>query len=720
MLTSEEIKAEYLRVTGYSSLRESQQIAFDQGYLENDSNFVVIAPTDAGKTGIAEMLMLKKLIEGLRIAYLVPIDALVNEKRDAFQNYWGDEYKIYPNEDDRSITFSNADIVVTTFESFYRNDLRRPSITPSFSLVVVDEFHILYDKLRGYNLEKVLTVIKSHDIQIICLSATFKDKEDVAEWLNAEIIFISDSARGVELKHNIIDLKEIPSSRQINTLFRILDERDLAPAIIFCTTRAYTKLRSEKFRDEITDEINPRSEISEKISEIRAGGTLTETQNSLISCMVKGVAFHHSGLREEIKKYIETSFRERRLNYLFSTTTLAYGVNFPAKTVILYDLTFWSQDATIDVPIHTYLQMAGRAGRASFGNEGYAYVVTKDATQLNTKAQNYIKAEIETAGSNIDEDDYFQKTILELIYANKNKQEDIISFFKETFYNFLSEKEVQLLVPFNLLDIIQQHVRKLIEGGFIVYQGAAGFRLTDLGIVTIEFLLKSFQQHELLSFVFLNRYLDEKGHVEYDFNFLYEMYKMFPKSYTRRLHRRRSEIVDRFFTREYRIRNRRGINGAEYSTYATYYGWMENFVDTQIEGQFSVPAYPLFRSAREIRNLLTVYKELAEKKHFDIPDEFNVFCDRLYFGVTQEELPFVKIRGLGRESVGNVRRFCRTSPIFIQEYSGSLLEILCQFYRDNGENEFVETLTREISGIGERRIGLFMIPVKEELGLLDD
>jgi len=714
MVSSEEIKAEYFKVTGYSSLRKSQQIAYDSGYLERDSNFIVIAPTDAGKTGIAQMLMSKKLMAGLRIAYLVPIKALINEKRDAFQDCWGENYKVFPSSD-RDVTFNNADIVVTTFETFYRNDLRRPDITSTFSLVVIDEFHILYDRLRGYNLEKVLTVIKLLNIQLICLSATFEIKEEVAEWLDAEIIFIPADARQVEINHNYIDLSAIPKPRQINAMYRSLEERELYPAIIFCTSRPYTKTRAEKFSTESTETITPIREIREKFAEIRGGTSFTENQSSLMSCMEKGVAFHHSQLRKEVKEYVEESFRNGKIKYLFSTTTLAYGVNFPAKTVVLYDLSFGSRTGSTDVPVHTYLQMAGRAGRSEFGDKGYAYVVAKDGTQLEAKVPKYLEAQLETAGTHIDEDDYFKKTILELIFSRKNKQNDILIFFEKTFFNYLSSKEEQLFTPFSLVDTIREKMVELVKDGFIFNAGASGFELLPLGEVTIDFLFKTFKQHELKSFFDLNRYLESKGEVEYDFNFLYEMYKMFPECTVGRIYRKRSDIIQNFYRTEYRIRNRNDIDKPEYSTYATYHGWMQNLDEVQIEDRFKVNPHPLAWSAREIRDLLIVYKELADSMRLDVPDEFTVFSDRLRYGVTKDELPFVKIRGLGRDSVRLVSIFCRTSPIFIQEYQGSLLNKLTQFYQDRGEEEFIDVLKNEIRGIGDYRIGKFVERVKEEL-----
>jgi len=713
MASSEEILEELLERKGWAKLLHSQQQAYDNGLLKKSVNYVIIAPTASGKTGIAELAMLKCLKEGRRVAYLVPLSSLINDKLQQF-NHFTDEYTIYPKEDSK-VEFKDAGIVLMTFENFYRNALIRPDIISTFGLVVVDEFHVLYDNLRGFNLEKVLTIIKLYNIRVICLSATFENRDLISEWLNASIIFIPKELRAVELKHSYIDLSKIPSRLQVDTLFRELENRDLYPAIIFCHKRQDTQSRAEKFCSLCTDNVNSLQEVRKKFSEILGRITYTNEENSLIECIIKGIAFHHSGLRREVRSYIEHLFRNRKLKYLFATTGLAYGVNFPARTVVLFDVDFWnfSLGRQEKIPVYMYLQMAGRAGRPQYDDIGYAYIVAKDTDQLERRIPEYLDGRIEEATSKIGNDDFFQKTILELIFSGKNRDEDIISFFKETYYNFLSEKEVQLLVPFNLIETIKRHVETLHKYEFLVSEGAAGYRLTNLGEVSIDFLFKSYIPYELTPFVYLNRYLNHIGHVQHDFNLIYAMFKMFKELNTPKLYGKRSDEIDSFFRR--RRKNEKQIGNAEYSSYATYYGWMENLDEVQIEDRFKVHAHPIASNSKELRRILEVYKSLAERKIFDIPEEFDIFCDRIYYGVTEEELPFVRKRGLGRDSVRSLSNYCKNVLIPNQGYSGTLLEILCQLYQDFGEEGFIGVHVPYIDGVGLKRAELILSVIKEEL-----
>jgi len=718
MVSPEEIIAELLSRKGWSELFPAQDRAVQEGLLRTSSNYVIIAPTASGKTGIAEMSMLQSLYEGRRIAYLVPLSSIINDKIQEFEHFT-DEYSIYPSEDS-DIEFSNADIVLMTFENFYRHSLLRPDIVSTFGLVVVDEFHVLYDKLRGFNLEKVLTVIKLLEIRIICLSATFENKELISNWLNATNIIIPNELRSVELTHGSIDLTQIPNRIKIDALYRELDSRSLFPAIIFCYRRQNTQSRAQRFSELRNGNVNSSTEIRAAFSDILGRSTLTEEENSLVNCLVKGVAFHHSGLRRELREYIENKFRDRDIMYLFATTGLAYGVNFPAKTVVLYDIDFYipSIRRQEKIPVYIYLQMAGRAGRPQFDTEGHAYVVAKDRGQLERRIPEYLDGNIEEATSHIGIDDFFQKTILELIFAGQDQDDEILRFFNNTYYNFLSERIPRSLIPFDLFETVQRHAETLVKNGFMVSEGAAGYRLTDLGSVTIDFLFNSYIPYELKPFVLLDRYLDNVGRVMYDFDLLYKLYQFFSELRTSRKAHQRSNIVDSYFSS--RGKSRKQIGNAEYSVYATYYGWMENLDEIQIEDRFNVHAHPLASNAREMSKLLTVYKTLAEKKLFDIPEFFNVFCDRIYYGVTEEELPFIRIRGIGRETTRSLKDYCKDVLSVNRGYRGTVLDILCQLHREVGEEEFKNVHVTYIEGVGPRRTEQILSVVKNQLGLIDE
>jgi replicative superfamily II helicase len=54
-----------------------------------------------------------------------------------------------------------------------------------------------------------------------------------------------------------------------------------------------------------------------------------------------GIGMHHAGLVQNDKKIIEELFVENKIQVLIATSTLAWGVNFPAKLVIIKGTEFF-------------------------------------------------------------------------------------------------------------------------------------------------------------------------------------------------------------------------------------------------------------------------------------------------------------------------------------------------------------------------------------------
>jgi len=84
---SDELVKEWLQLKGWKKLYITQKLAIDEGLLESEDNFVIIAPTASGKTGVAELAMLKALHSGQHIVYLVPLKALISEKEKNFAGF---------------------------------------------------------------------------------------------------------------------------------------------------------------------------------------------------------------------------------------------------------------------------------------------------------------------------------------------------------------------------------------------------------------------------------------------------------------------------------------------------------------------------------------------------------------------------------------------------------------------------------------------------------
>ena len=85
---------------------------------------------------------------------------------------------------------------------------------------------------------------------------------------------------------------------------------------------------------------------------------------------------HHAGLITSDRKIVEDLFVQNKIQILVATSTLAWGVNFPAKLVIIKGTEFFDPKLKnyVDMPISDILQMVGRAGRPQYNDKGFACV----------------------------------------------------------------------------------------------------------------------------------------------------------------------------------------------------------------------------------------------------------------------------------------------------------------------------------------------------------
>ncbi|OQD84425.1 hypothetical protein PENANT_c013G03918 [Penicillium antarcticum] len=189
-----------------------------KGLLSGERNLVYTAPTGGGKSLVADVLLLKRIIENpTRKALLIlPYVALVQEKLKWMRRIVQDVEKNIPDEEDEgssfprgrwkrarknirvtgffggsrtTATWADTDIAICTIEK--ANSLINSAIEEctigDLGVVVLDELHMLDDEHRGYLLELMVTklLLLQQDIQIVGMSATLSNTEMLAEWMNA-------------------------------------------------------------------------------------------------------------------------------------------------------------------------------------------------------------------------------------------------------------------------------------------------------------------------------------------------------------------------------------------------------------------------------------------------------------------------------------------------------------------------------------------------------
>lgn len=196
------IPVKYKAVVPHDSLRPAQQKAIDAGLLDGKS-LVIATPTASGKTLIATLALYRSVLAGKKGIYVAPLKALASEKAREFTQYPFTSALTIGDFDAVDSDLSSYDVIITTPEKLDSLMRHTAPWISSIGTVVVDEVHLLGDTSRGPTLELLITLLRRvlKDAQFIALSATIRNSDEIASWLNATLI--QDNWRPVELKEAI-------------------------------------------------------------------------------------------------------------------------------------------------------------------------------------------------------------------------------------------------------------------------------------------------------------------------------------------------------------------------------------------------------------------------------------------------------------------------------------------------------------------------------------
>lgn len=183
-------------------LRPAQEKAIKAGLLKK-ANLLICTPTASGKTLIAEMGAMNCILKDFRKAlYISPLKALANEKFKDFKKRYGRICKIgmsIGDVDSSDSYLANYDLIICTPEKLDSLIRHHTPWLRDVGFVIIDEIHLLNDVSRGPTLEILITILKSvlSNVQLLGLSATIGNPEELGEWLNAKVI--TDNWRPVKL-----------------------------------------------------------------------------------------------------------------------------------------------------------------------------------------------------------------------------------------------------------------------------------------------------------------------------------------------------------------------------------------------------------------------------------------------------------------------------------------------------------------------------------------
>ncbi len=501
---------------GIKQLTPPQELAVEAGLLSG-KNLIVSSPTASGKTFIAEMAMIRSVIgKGKKALYVAPMRALVTEKYEEFKQSYS-YLKIAMSIGDLDSLdpwLSKYDIVFASTEKF--DSLIRHGVDwlDSVGCIVFDEVHMIGESGRGPTLEILITKLKRlcKDTQILALSATIGNADDIAKWLDARLV--ESEYRPIKLEKGIVlgekayyrdyeeDLKgktKIPEMRIVEDVLSKSKQ-----IIIFYSTKRNAEAGAEKLQKVVKEYLKKNEteklvEVGKKI--VAALGRPTAQCEKLAKCIENGVAFHHSGLVNEQRHEVEGSFRNNLIKVICSTTTLGLGVNLPAHTVLVRDTNRFGDTGMERISANEVTQLFGRAGRPKYDTEGRALLIAKAKSEIVDLYQKYIDAELEPIDSSLGVLPVLRTHVLAFIATEfLRTEESITNFFGETFYGY----------QYSNLREIKMNIGKVLEElggwGFIEKKGSV-YNATKLGARISELYIDPLSAKKIVNM--LNKERDE-------------------------------------------------------------------------------------------------------------------------------------------------------------------------------------------------------------------
>ncbi|MCG1004502.1 MULTISPECIES: ATP-dependent DNA helicase [Halobacterium] len=444
--------ADHLESGGIEELYPPQAEAVEAGVAEGES-VVASVPTASGKTLIAQLAMLSAIEDGGTALYIVPLRALAGEKAtefEAFEQFGLSVGVSTGNYEDDGSRLSDNDIIVATSEkvdSLVRNGA---GWIDDLSCVVADEVHLVDDDHRGPTLEVTLAKLRQRvqDLQVVALSATVGNADEIADWLDAELV--DSEWRPIDLRTGVHygqavhyddgTQEELATGGSDSQTAAIVEDTlaDDGSTLVFVNSRRNAEAAARRLADVTKQGISDddRERLRKVADEIR-GVSDTETSTDLADAVEKGAAFHHAGLSREQRELVEDAFRDRAIKVVSATPTLAAGVNTPSRRVVVrdwqrYDGTAGGMQPLSVLEVH---QMFGRAGRPGRDPYGEAVLLANDHDELEELFDRYIYAEPEPVRSKLAAEPALRTHVLAAVATGFTTTEDALhEFLGETLY----------------------------------------------------------------------------------------------------------------------------------------------------------------------------------------------------------------------------------------------------------------------------------------------
>ena len=534
---------------------------------------------------------------------------------------------------------------------------------------MADEVHLLDSPDRGPTLEVTLARLMqmNPDVQIIALSATVGNAQEMAQWLDAALV--ESEWRPIDLQEGVFFSGSIKFQNSLRTVEHKYkdDLTDLVydtlneggQCLVFESSRRNAEASARRLgqtfgkslgipgRPGISESSgSPGHEYSVKLDSL-ANQVLdtgeTEITRRLAQCVRGGAAFHHAGLLSEQRKLIEDGFRNNLIKVLSSTPTLAAGLNMPARRVIIRSYRRYDPNyGMVPIPVLEYKQMAGRAGRPGLDPYGESVLISKSDEEMEALIEQYVNNDAEDIYSKLGTEGALRTHILSTVSTRLVKsREELMDFLGRTFFGHQQD-------TWTLAAVVDEVIEFLVTNNLII--DSDGLHPTELGELVTRLYIDPMSASTIV---------EGQGHLgKVNMTELTLLQLICNTPNMRPLYLRNND-----------------------------YGWLDDFIQ-QHNDEFVAPPpphsseYEWFMS--EVKTAVLLLEWISESKEDDITSRFNIgpgdiraqadtaqwlmhstarifaylgsehagfaqeLVERISYGAAKELLPIIKIKGIGR------------------------------------------------------------------------